>query len=130
MCGACGLCSPVSGKRYCSQCATHKNVMLTKYRIDLKKVVFEHYGNKCSCAGCPEINHKFLTLDHVNGSGNAHRRSLSSDGSSFRVSSTAMHRWIVKNGFPDSFQLLCWNCNSGRASNGGTCPHMEVDCSA
>jgi hypothetical protein len=29
----------------------------------------------------------------------------------------------VMNDFPPGFQLLCSNCNHGRARNGGICPH-------
>lgn len=40
----------------------------------LKNEVFEIYGNKCSC--CGETERLFLTIDHVNGGGNAHRRKV------------------------------------------------------
>jgi hypothetical protein len=60
-------------------------------------------------------------LDHVNGGGNAHRRSLSRNGS--MVGSSTFYRWVVTNGFPDSFQLLCHNCNFAKGV-GTRCPHQ------
>ncbi len=37
----------------------------------------------------------------------------------------SLYRWIIKNNFPEEFQILCFNCNSGRHINGGICPHEE-----
>ena len=34
-----------------------------------------------------------------------------------------MYEWIKRNNYPDGFQVLCWNCNSGKGANGGICPH-------
>jgi hypothetical protein len=76
------------------------------------------YGNRCACPGCFEVNPKFLTLDHINGGGLKDRREI---GSSIQI-----YRWVIKNNFPSTFQLLCWNCNCGRSRNGGVCPHVEV----
>ena len=30
--------------------------------------------------------------------------------------------YLKKNNYPDGFQVLCWNCNLGRAHY-GVCPH-------
>ena len=60
---------------------------------------------------------RFLTVDHVNGDGAA-KRAMHRTGNSF-------YRWIIRNGFPADFQVLCFNCNIGRAMNGGICPHKE-----
>jgi hypothetical protein len=32
----------------------------------------------------------------------------------------------VKQGFPDGFQTLCFNCNVGKYKNGGVCPHQST----
>ena len=77
----------------------------------------EAYGRKCTC--CGEAEKGFLTIDHVNGDGAAHRREV--NGSNYNGS--MVYRQIVAQGFPDTFQLLCFNCNLGRAKNGGVCPH-------
>lgn len=68
----------------------------------------------CSC--CGEAEDCFLTIDHVNGDGNAHRARLG--GGSNRV-------WleIINADFPPEYRVLCYNCNCGRERNGGVCPH-------
>jgi hypothetical protein len=87
----------------------------TKYHRRLKEQVFAAYGNCCSC--CGEDNPGFLSVDHVNGGGQAHRRAVGG--------TVGVWRDIVKRGFPADFQLLCYNCNLGRYFNGGDCPHRN-----
>jgi hypothetical protein len=62
----------------------------------------------------------FLSIDHVNGGGRGHRKSLGT-----KASSGAMLYDIKNRGFPPDFQILCFNCNCGRQRNGGVCPHKE-----
>ena len=74
-------------------------------------------GYVCRC--CGEKHPAFLTLDHVNGNGAAHRRKVGSGGSK-------LYRWIIRHKFPKQmFRVLCWNCNVGRQLNGGICPHKR-----
>jgi len=65
-----------------------------------------HYGGKC--VYCGEGNWAFLEFDHINGDGGVHR----SEGKFSMVS------WIIKNNFPDSIQLLCFNCNKSKGLYG------------
>lgn len=75
-------------------------------------------GDDPRCACCGEENIAFLTVDHVNGDGADHRRSLSDGGQS-------LYRWLKKSGFPtDGFQVLCWNCNRAKYVL-GQCPHSS-----
>jgi hypothetical protein len=83
----------------------------------LKSEVFGVYGNKCAC--CGEEDKRFLTIDHVNNDGAEHRRILG------KKSETLMS-WAKKQGFPNSLQLLCWNCNLGKAIY-GKCPHVLTE---
>lgn len=80
-----------------------------------REAVFEHYGKSCTC--CGETESVFLTIDHVNQDGAKHRRGDVDAKSRF-------YRWLMKNGYPDGFQTLCYNCNCGRYRNGGICPHQ------
>lgn len=41
------------------------------------------------------------------------------------TSGSQFYSLIVKQNFPDKYQLLCYNCNMGRARNNGICPHWE-----
>ena len=75
----------------------------------------EMYGAKCSC--CGETEERFLTLDHVNDNGSAHRAERGRRG---------ILRDAISKFAPDEYQILCFNCNSGRAANGGICPHKST----
>jgi len=77
------------------------------------EMIVAHYGGKCAC--CGETNHKFLTVDHINGGGHKHRKQISNK----------IYRWLVLNNFPDGYQILCFNCNCGKNRNHGVCPHQE-----
>lgn len=80
----------------------------------MRELVYHQYGNRCSC--CGEDNPLFLTLDHVNNDGHKVRKVHGMSG--------ALYRWVIRNGFPDVLQLLCYNCNMGKARNKGICPHQ------
>jgi len=122
-CRLCGNpCSADLGKLVCGDCQGDvARTRQTKWRAALRKQVFDHYGQRCVC--CGEDNPAFLSLDHVNGDGAKHRRSLG--GGERGVGPYTVYKWVVNNGFPDGFQVLCMNCNWGRARNGGVCPHQE-----
>jgi hypothetical protein len=79
----------------------------------VKQAVFDHYGRVCAC--CGETNLGFLTIDHVESDGAAHRKNLN----------LSLYHWLAKHNFPDGFQTLCYNCNLGRARNRGVCPHHQ-----
>lgn len=80
----------------------------------LREIVIRAYGGACAC--CGEDIHEFLTIDHVKGDGwrekNKYRR----------------ERWlrlIIERGFPDDYQILCFNCNCAKG-NGTHCPHEDM----
>ena len=75
--------------------------------------VIDAYGGKCAC--CGETRKEFLTIDHVNGDGNKHKKELGVTGSGF-------YRWLKQNNYPKGFQVLCFNCNCGKGSY-SVCPH-------
>jgi hypothetical protein len=82
----------------------------------LKLEIIENYGGKCTC--CGEANYFFLTIDHIDNKGAQHRREVGTQAG------RQFYKWLKNNGFPkDNFQLLCFNCNSGKQLNGGICPH-------
>lgn len=90
--------------------------------IELKAIVFDHYGGFI-CACCGERGVRFLTLDHINNDGAAHRKQLDDDKRSTRK----MYQWLVEHDFPVGFQILCMNCNWGKSQNGGVCPHQDPE---
>lgn len=85
-------------------------------RLRLKKLKLEimtNYGGECKC--CGEENIGFLTIDHIHGGGQQHRRKTGTG--------KAFYRWIKKHNYPDYLQILCYNCNLGRSKNNDICPH-------
>lgn len=88
-----------------------------KERSELKREAISRYGGACYC--CGETDIRFLTLDHVNNDGAAHRREIG------KASGINCYRWARRNDWPAIFQVACFNCNSGRHQNGGICPHQE-----
>jgi hypothetical protein len=81
--------------------------------------VFMHYGgNPPRCACCGEQEDAFLTLDHVNGGGGAHRKQVGSKGPN------GVLYWLIRNDFPEGYSVLCWNCHMAKDRRGG-CPHQS-----
>lgn len=78
--------------------------------------VVDHYGGRCEC--CGESEEAFLAVDHINGGGYQHRKSIGggSDG---------LYSWLIRNNFPPGFQMLCHNCNFAESHRGG-CPHKRI----
>lgn len=81
-------------------------------RDQIRKKVLDAYGNKCAC--CSESLEKLLTLDHINNDGKTDRE---------KYGYSNQYSLCLKRNFPDTYQLLCYNCNLGRAKNNGICPH-------
>jgi hypothetical protein len=88
-------------------------------RKELKQEVIKHYGGVCACCGVEEL--PFLTIDHVDNNGADHRRETNTIGGS------SFYYWLQKNNYPEGFQVLCWNCNTGKHINGGICPHIASE---
>jgi hypothetical protein len=82
----------------------------------LREEMLKAYGGKCAC--CGETEEAFLTLDHVDGVPDHHRRK-----SGKRVVGVNLYAMIKKEGYPPAYQLLCWNCNLAKSIR-GVCPHQ------
>jgi hypothetical protein len=81
----------------------------------IREEVIAHYGGTCAC--CGESEPLFLEIDHIHGGGGTHRRADPAVKAN-------IYRWLRRNRYPDGFQVLCSNCNNGKARNGGVCPHL------
>ncbi len=91
---------------------------LTKYRDDNRerfnessverwknnrlKVITHYSNNTMQCNDCKDNHYEFLTVDHIDGGGKKHREEI---GGGHLVS------WLIRNNFPEGFQVLCYNCN-------------------
>ena len=94
-----------------------KNKARREQNFKNRKFVIQHYSNKTNkCACCGESEYKFLAIDHIAG-----RRSLGQDRT---VGSHRLVTWIIKNNYPEGFQILCHNCNFGKGRL-GVCPHKR-----
>lgn len=71
----------------------------------IKEQVIHHYSNGAMhCSGCGFDNIKALTIDHIFGGGNQHRKQINSKGGG------EFYTWLRKNQYPEGFQVLCMNC--------------------
>lgn len=89
-----------------------------KSRQKDRYIVIEHYSNgtmKCIC--CGENHYDFLTIDHMNNDGANQKREN-------KLAGNNMYKWLINNGFPKEYQVLCMNCNWSKRLNGGKCIHM------
>jgi hypothetical protein len=84
----------------------------------LKQEVVNAYGGQCVCCGETEL--VFLTLDHKNNDGAQDRRMRKTNGSGY-----GLYTRLKREGFPNTFQVLCANCNWGKYVL-GRCPHERT----
>ena len=80
---------------------SRRPVEVWKRREKIKRIIREHYGNKCAC--CGENNPLYLTLDHIDGGGREHRK--------LDKTANDLWMWVYKKDFPNGYRLLCYNCN-------------------
>lgn len=80
----------------------------------LKEKVLTHYGNnKLECVQCKENRIDCLTIDHINGKGNEHRKEIKIRG--------AIYGWLIRNNYPDGYQTLCMNCQFVKRARNHEC---------
>lgn len=90
---------------YCRSCSNIKRKETgKKYRAKLKREILTHYGNgKLACIICGFNDIRALSIDHIEGSGKAHRKQINRMGVSF-------YAWLRKENYPNGFRTLCMNC--------------------
>jgi predicted restriction endonuclease len=92
----------------------------TPRSTQLRKDVFDIYGRTCVC--CGETILAFLTLDHIDGNGAAHRRALGLG----RAGGVRFYAKIIKLDKDPNIQVLCMNCNLAKHTQ-GQCPHATIE---
>jgi len=86
-------------------------------RLKIKMKVIAHYSNgTMKCANPFGIDHssfeeigdyiRLLQIDHIEGKGTEHRKSIG-----IKNGGITFYYWLINNGFPEGFQVLCANCN-------------------
>ena len=75
-----------------------------KKRQEEKITIINHYskGKNC-CELCGITNIIVLTIDHINGGGNIHRK---------ETGNAHIAHWLIKKNFPEGFRILCFNCQN------------------
>jgi len=86
------------------------------------EAIMAYGGYECAC--CGETEEMFLSLDHVHNDGASHRREIGAGIGNGKGGSSRTLKWLKDNSYPDGFQVLCMNCNHGKARNNGICPHQ------
>jgi len=111
-------------KHSCKSCSDNKttewrllnraewNAKNKAYRDRIRAEVLAHYNNECAC--CQEGHSAFLGVDHIEGGGRQHRKTLKG---------TSFYKWLIEKLFPAGFQVLCHNCNMAKGFY-GVCPHV------
>ncbi len=91
------------------------NAYRRQYGVRLKQEILSHYGGgRAACVSCGFDDIVCLSIDHVNGGGTRHIKTLG--GGSF------LYRWLKKNDFPQGYQTLCMNCQWKKRAINRECP--------
>lgn len=86
-------------------------------RLALRLKILDAYGGRmCSICGENDIN--VLVLDHVHNNGAQERKTKHGHPGRF-------HKHLIKNGFPQGYQVLCCNCNWAKRVMGGKSPEYR-----
>lgn len=71
-------------------------------RQKIKITILTYYGNgKRACVRCGEGRIECLSIDHINGGGSQHLKSMKTPN---------LYGWLMDNNLPPGFQTLCMNC--------------------
>jgi len=86
-----------------------------KYYVKARIEALQHYSGKsplCACCGEPRL--PFLVIDHVDGGGHQHRKTLGVAN---------IYIWLRLQNYPKGFRVLCHNCNMALGLY-DQCPHQ------
>jgi hypothetical protein len=110
-----GLSQPGRGAMTISRAERdRRNAYFRKIAAEARLECLEEFGGeRPRCACCGETELAFLTIEWA---GRVKKRL---NGSNFFL-------WLKRRGFPGQWRVLCYNCNLGRRSNGGVCPHLAM----
>ena len=75
-------------------------------RLKVKQTILGRYGSECVLCGFNDM--RALQLDHLNDNGSEERKALGSQ----KFSGVKFYRYLIKQGLPDGYQILCANCNN------------------
>lgn len=70
-----------------------------------------------ACARCQFSDIRALSIDHINGDGAKHRK---------EIGGGRIYRWLLKQDFPEGFQVLCMNCQFIKAHENHEFAHQTT----
>jgi hypothetical protein len=98
----------IYGKKYR---VIHKDKLKAQKRVwwdNFKLEGIKHYGGKCTCScGCNVTLVEWLTLEHKNGRNKNEKK----------FTGKKMWAKAKKEGYPNKYTILCYNCNSGKGND-------------
>ena len=84
----------------------HREEIRQQHRAEnqrLKINILTYYGKgKCACVHCRESRPACLSIDHIEGGGLRHFKTIGTG--------TRFYWWLKRNGYPEGYQTLCMNC--------------------
>lgn len=101
--GLCTQCNKPTNdtKRLCVQCWEKRFRLSSERQQRLKLAAFDAYGGPV-CAMCGFDNTAVLEIDHINGGGRQHLKTIGPGRFYF---------WLQQNNYPEGFRVLCPTCN-------------------
>jgi Zn ribbon nucleic-acid-binding protein len=107
----CKLCySIICKKRYINNklsilCRTKKHSRVVKQKV------LKHYGKGVvACVKCGYNDTRALSIDHINGNGIEHLKSIGMFSNTRSGGGYQFYLWLIRNNFPEGYQTLCMNC--------------------
>lgn len=121
-CAGCFTYKTVESFKRCAACMAGNRQRVSRKQQAIKLAAMTHYSktSKPSCACCDEDHYEFLSIDHINNDGSAHRKTIKAH---------SIYGWLKKHNYPLGFQVLCMNCNWAKGKL-GHCPHEREQVSA
>ena len=86
--------------------------------LAIKIKVLSYYGGQCVCCNTKVLS--FLTLDHIDGGGEKHRKEIK------KPCGVRFYRWLIANHYPEGYQVLCFNCHMAKTWEGECTYHPLI----
>ena len=101
---ACKQCKLIGDKAYYTKHRKEIQAVTNDTKVSKRLGLLAYYGNgKLACVLCGEEDPRCLSIDHINGGGNKHRKQLGSYGIDFT-------NYLIQSGLPSGYRTLCMNC--------------------